>query len=64
MGDRILRYPLVTGLLVLLMISSCHKLIQDEFPDFTPVPTVNSFLIADSTIKFKFRWRQNWILCP
>jgi len=35
------------------MFSSCHKLVQDEFPDFTPVPTVNSYLIADSAIKVK-----------
>ena len=53
MDDRILKFPLVTGLIVLLMFSSCHKLVQDEFPDFTPVPTVNSYLIADSTIKVK-----------
>ena len=53
MDDRTLGFPHVAGLLVLLMLSSCHKLIQDEFPDFTPVPTVNSYLIADSTLKVK-----------
>jgi hypothetical protein len=50
MDDRILKFPFASGLLVLLFFSSCHKLVQDEFPDFTPIPTVNSYLIADSTI--------------
>lgn len=37
-------------LLTLVTLLSCRELVQDEFPDFTPVPVVNSFLIADSTI--------------
>jgi len=36
---------------IVLALMSCRELVQDEFPDFTPVPTVNSILIADSTIK-------------
>ncbi len=38
---------------VILVLGSCHKLVQDEFPEFTPVPTVNSYLVADSTIQVK-----------
>ena len=30
---------------------SCRKLVQDEFPDYDPVPVVNGILIADSTLK-------------
>lgn len=30
---------------------SCRKLVQDEFPDFDPVPVVNGILVADSTLK-------------
>ena len=31
--------------------SSCRKLVQSDFPDFAPVPVVNSFLSADGLIK-------------
>ncbi len=37
--------------LISLLLISCRDLVQDEFPDFAPVPTVNSILIADSLIK-------------
>src|SRR5450759_2501499 len=30
----------------LLALYSCRELVQDEFPDFTSVPTVNSILVA------------------
>ncbi|MEA1876655.1 MAG: DUF4249 family protein [Bacteroidota bacterium] len=36
---------------ILLSQTSCKELVQDEFPEFSPVPTVNSFIIADSIIK-------------
>lgn len=36
---------------IFLSQTGCKELVQDEFPDFSPVPTVNSFLIADSIIK-------------
>jgi hypothetical protein len=42
---------LLVALFIALVLTSCHKLVQDEFPDLTPVPTVNSFLVADSIIK-------------
>ncbi len=38
-------------ILFLLLFSSCRKLVQNEFPEFLPVPVVNSILIADSLIK-------------
>lgn len=37
--------------LILIFLASCRELVTDEFPEFTPVPTVNSILITDSTIK-------------
>lgn len=37
--------------LILLILISCRELVQDEIPEFTPVPTVNSILINDSTVK-------------
>src|SRR5450759_5392404 len=30
---------------------SCRELVQDEFQEFTPVPTVNSILAVDSIVK-------------
>lgn len=41
-------------LLLIVLISlftSCRKLVQNEFPDFKQVPTVNSILKADSLLK-------------
>jgi len=43
----------ICGFLIILLLNSCHELVQNEFPDFTEVLTVNSFLIADSTVKVK-----------
>jgi len=34
----------------LLTLYSCRELVQDEFPDFTPVPTVNSILVAGEPV--------------
>lgn len=36
---------------ILLASTSCRKLVQSDFPDFKQVPTVNSFLKADSLLK-------------
>lgn len=44
-----LRAILIAG--IILPFTGCRELVQDEFPDFSPVPTVNSFLIADSLFK-------------
>jgi len=35
----------------LLGLFSCRELVQDKFPDFAPVPTINSILIVDSLLK-------------
>ena len=43
-------YLLITGS-SLLMLGSCRKLVQSDFPDFAPVPVVNSILTADSLLK-------------
>ena len=34
----------------LLTLYSCRELVQDEFPDFAPVPTVNSILVAGEPV--------------
>ncbi|MCD6345824.1 MAG: DUF4249 family protein [Bacteroidales bacterium] len=51
-------HPLLWQFMQLLIIgttllsqTSCRELVQDEFQDFTPVPTINSFIMADSIIK-------------
>lgn len=36
---------------ILLSQTSCKELVQDEFPEYSPVPTINSFIVADSIIK-------------
>ena len=43
-------YLLITGS-SLLMLGSCRKLVQSDFPEFAPIPVVNSILIADSLLK-------------
>ena len=37
--------------LILIFLASCRELVTDEFPEFTSIPTVNSILVKDSTIK-------------
>jgi len=37
--------------LIMLVLISCRELVQDEFQEFTPVPTVNSILAVDSIVK-------------
>jgi hypothetical protein len=34
-----------------LALSSCRELVSDEFQEFSPVPTVNSIIIADEPIR-------------
>lgn len=41
----------VVTLLILLTHCSCREIVTDEFPGFTPVPTVNSILIAGKPMK-------------
>jgi hypothetical protein len=44
-------FVFILVLLQILMLSSCRKLVQSDFADFKQVPTVNSFLKADSLLK-------------
>ncbi|NOZ45181.1 MAG: DUF4249 family protein [Chlorobi bacterium] len=44
-------FKLIVAIVLLYFISSCRDLVQDEFPDFIPVPTVNSILIAGDTLR-------------
>ena len=37
--------------LALIILPSCRELVTDVFPEFTSIPTVNSILVKDSTIK-------------
>jgi hypothetical protein len=37
--------------LALIILPSCREIVTDEFPEFTSIPTVNSILVKDSTIK-------------
>jgi len=36
---------------VCILLSSCHALVEDEFPDFAKVPVMNGLLQADSTFR-------------
>jgi len=38
-------------LLFILLLTGCRELVRDEFPDLTPVPVMNSFLVADSLVR-------------
>ena len=38
-------------IIVLLLISSCKEIVSDEFPDFSPVPTVNALLVEGEPLK-------------
>ncbi len=39
------------ALMALFVFIACRKLVQSDFPDFAPVPVVNSFLSTDSLLK-------------
>lgn len=38
-------------MLISLVLGSCRELVQDQFSDFQPVPTVNSILVAGDLLK-------------
>jgi hypothetical protein len=44
-------FPKLILFFLLLASTSCRKIVQSEFADFKQVPTVNSFLSADSLLK-------------
>jgi hypothetical protein len=45
------RFLPLYALLAVLALSGCRDRVQDEFPDFTPVPVLNCFLVGDSLIQ-------------
>lgn len=51
--QHFLKRPFVFFLpfLPILLLYSCRKLVQSDFPHFAPVPVVNSILAADSLLK-------------
>lgn len=50
---------LKTSMALLSLCSfSCRELVQDKFPDFDPVPTVNAILIADEPIQISVSMAQ------
>jgi len=42
-----------------VLFSSCHSLVEDEFPDFAKVPVLNGLLQADSTFKIQITLTAN-----
>lgn len=42
---------LITGLIMFVILSSCHSLVEDEFDNFNQIPVINSLLQADSTFR-------------
>ena len=57
---RIKLYPLVLSIFLFpILFSSCHLLVEDEFPDFKKVPVLNGFLQADSTFRVQVTFTAN-----
>ncbi len=50
---------LITFLSIQWLISSCHALVEDEFPDFAKVPVINGILQADSTFNIHVSFSAN-----
>ncbi len=42
-----------------ILLSSCHALVEDEFPDFAKMPVLNAFLQADSIIQVQVCFTAN-----
>ena len=45
------KFILITGLIMFVILSSCHSLVEDEFDNFNQIPVINSLLQADSTFR-------------
>ena len=45
------KFFLITGLIMFVILSSCHSLVEDEFDNFNQIPVINSLLQADSTFR-------------
>ena len=46
-----MKYPFLIYVSIIFLFSSCHSLVDDEFPNYEPIPVLNSLLLADSTFK-------------
>ncbi len=44
---------------VCILFTSCHALVEDEFPDFAKVPVINGLLQADSTFRVQVSLTSN-----
>ncbi|MEA4935789.1 MAG: DUF4249 domain-containing protein [Paludibacter sp.] len=50
---------IIISTLFTLMLTSCHALVEDEFPDFAPVPVMNALLQANSTFRVQISMAAN-----
>lgn len=50
---------LITFLSIQWLFSSCHALVEDEFPDFAKAPVINGILQADSTFNIHVSFSAN-----
>ena len=46
-----MRRFLIANFIILLTLCSCRELVTDEFPEFSPIPAVNSVFIAGKPLK-------------
>lgn len=51
MEKRVITQPLLPFLLIVLTFFSCREKVNWDFPEFEPVPTINSFFVAGEPIK-------------
>ncbi len=54
-------FYIITILSIQCFLTSCHALVEDEFPDFAKVPVMNGLLQADSTFKVQVSLTANLI---
>lgn len=45
--------------ILLVLFTSCHTMVEDEFPDFKKTPVLNAFLEADSILKVQLTFTAN-----
>lgn len=57
---KINHFPLILSIFLLtFLFSSCHALVEDEFPQFKKVPVLNGFLQVDSTFRVQVTFTAN-----
>jgi hypothetical protein len=52
-------FNLLSIILVCILLTSCHALVEDEFPDFAKIPVMNGLLQADSTYRVQVTFTAN-----